>query len=61
MKNKWKMSCQSKKRICLLILNEDVNDFIKVIKSLEDSRVLIDGLAEIIKHEIKNPRSRPLH
>ena len=55
------MSCQSKKRICLLILNEDVNDFIKVIKSLEDSRVLIDGLAEIIKHEIKNPRSRPLH
>ena len=55
------MSCQSKKRTCLFILNEDVHDFIKVIKSLEDSRVLIDDLAETIKHEIKNSRSRPLH
>ena len=30
-----------------------MNDIIKVIKSLEDSGVLIDGLTKIIKDEIK--------
>ena len=34
----------------LLILNEDMNDFIKIIKSLEDSNVFIDGITERIKH-----------
>ena len=30
-----------------------MNDIIKVIKSLEDSGVLIDGVSEVVKHEIK--------
>ena len=31
-----------------------MNDIIKTIKSLEDSDVLIDGVTETVKHEIKN-------
>ena len=31
-----------------------MNDIIKIIKSLEDSDVLINGLTETVKHEIKN-------
>ena len=34
-------------------LNEDMNDIIKIIKSLEDSNVLIDGITEKVKNEIK--------
>ena len=30
-----------------------MNDIIKIIKSLADSGVLIDGVAETVKHEIK--------
>ena len=36
----------------LFISNEDMNDTIKIIKSLEDSGVLIDGVTETVKHEI---------
>ena len=34
-------------------LNEDMNDIIKLIKSLEDSGVLIIGATETVKDEIK--------
>ena len=37
----------------LLISNEDINDIIKIIKSLEDSDGLIAGVTETVKHEIK--------
>ena len=30
-----------------------MNDIIKIIKSLEDSGVLIDGVTETVKHETK--------
>ena len=33
----------------LFILNEDINDIIKIIKSLEDSGMLIDGIIETVK------------
>ena len=36
----------------LFILNEDVINIIKIIKSLEDSDVLIDGITETAKYEI---------
>ena len=39
--------------ITLFISNEYKNDIIKIIKSLENSRVLIDGISETIKHESK--------
>ena len=41
------------KRFTLFILNGDMNDIIKIIKSSEDSGVLIDGVTKTIKHEIK--------
>ena len=37
----------------LFILNEDTNNITKIIKTLEDSGVLIDGVTETVKHEIK--------
>ena len=46
-----------RKRI-LFLSNNDLNDIIKIIKSLEDSGVLIDGFTETIRHEIKRTRSQ---
>ena len=34
-----------------------MNDIIKIIKSLEDSNVLIDGITEKVKNEIKNKKT----
>ena len=42
----------------LFISNEDMNDIIKVIISLEDLGVLIDGVNEAIKHEIRKQEGR---
>ena len=39
------------KRFTLFISDEDMNDIVKIIKSLEDSNVLIDGITETVKHE----------
>ena len=36
----------------MFILNEDMNDIIKIIKSLEDFSVLIDVVTETVKREI---------
>ena len=33
-----------------------MNDIIKIIKSLEDSGMLIDGVTETVKHKIKNKK-----
>ena len=41
------------KRFTLFISNGDMNDLIKIIKSSEDSGVLIDGVTETVKYEIK--------
>ena len=38
------------------ILNEELNDIIKIIKLLEDLSVLIDGVAETVKYEIKKQK-----
>ena len=42
------------KEFTLFISNEDVGDVIRIVKSLEDSEVLIDGVTETVKHAIKN-------
>ena len=39
----------------LLVSNKDVNDIFKIIKSLEDLLVLIDGVTETVKLVIKKP------
>ena len=44
------------KGFSLFISNEDMNDIIKTIKSLEDSGVFIDGDTETVKHETKKTR-----
>ena len=44
------------KGFTLLISNKDMNDIIKIVKSLKDLGVLIDGVTETVKHEIKTRR-----
>ena len=46
------------KGFVLFIWNGDLNDTIKIIKSIENSRVLIDGVTETVKHKIKKQESR---
>ena len=41
------------KGFTLFISNEDMNGIIKIIKSLVDSGVLIDGVTKTVKDEIK--------
>ena len=40
------------KGFTLFISDKDMNDILKLIKSLEDSGILIDGGTETVKHEI---------
>ena len=40
------------KGFTLFISIEDMNDIIKIIKSLADLGVLIDGITETVKHKI---------
>ena len=49
-----KGAVRAEKGFALFISNEDTNDIIKIKKSLEDSDILIDGVTETVKHEIKN-------
>ena len=61
-KNKFERKISGKgavkadKRFTWFISNEDMNDIIKVIKALEDLGVLIDGVTETVKHEIKDKK-----
>ena len=48
-----KGAARAEKGFTLFISNEDTNDIIKILKSLEDSGVLIDGVTETVKDEIK--------
>ena len=45
---------RARKGFTLFVLNEDMSDIIKIIKSIEDSGILIDGVTETIKHKIKD-------
>ena len=53
-----KQAVRAGKGFTLFISNEDMNDIIKIIKSLEDSSVLIDGVTETVKHKIKKQNGR---
>ena len=44
------------KRFTVLISSEYMNGIIKIIKSLEESVVLVDGATETVKHEIINKK-----
>ena len=40
----------------LIISNDEMNDIIKIVKSLEDSGVILKGVSETIQHEAKGQR-----
>ena len=40
----------------LIISNDEVNDILKIVKSLENSGVLLKGVSETIQHEAKKQR-----
>ena len=40
----------------LIISNNEIEDFIKIVKSLEDSDLLINGITETVKNVIKNKK-----
>ena len=42
----------------LIILNEEMNDIMKIVKSLEESGLLIKGVSETIKNEAKEQKGR---
>ena len=39
-----------------IILNVEMNDFMKIVKSLEESCLLIKGISEAIKNEAKEQK-----
>ena len=40
----------------LIISNKDIDDFIKIVKSLEDSGLLLKGITETVQNEIKEQK-----
>ena len=44
------------KTLTLFVSNKDMNDIIQIIDSLEDSGVLMGGVTEAVKHEIRKKR-----
>ena len=40
----------------LIKSNKDMDDLIKTVKSLEDSRLLLKGVTESVQNEVKNQR-----
>ena len=55
-KRSGKGAVRARKGFTLFISNENMNDIIKIIKSLEYSGVLIDRVPETVKHEIKKEK-----
>ena len=44
--------------ITLIISNDKINDIIKIIKSLEDSGLLLKGVTETVQNEVKEQKGR---
>ena len=40
----------------LIISNDNVQDLLKIVKSLEDSDILLDGITETVKNVVKKHR-----
>ena len=40
----------------LIISNDDMQDRLKIVKSLEDSGLLLDGITETVKNEVKEQK-----
>ena len=42
--------------ITLIISNDEINDIIKIVKSLEDSGLLLKGVTETVQNEVKEQK-----
>ena len=42
--------------IILIISNDEINDIIKIVKSLEDSGLLLKGVTETVQNEVKEQK-----
>ena len=42
--------------VTLIILNDEINDIIKIVKSLEDSGLLLKGVTETVQSEVKEQK-----
>ena len=42
----------------LIISNNETEDIIRIIKSLEDSGLLLEGVTETVQNEVKNQKGR---
>ena len=40
----------------LIISNDDMQDLLKIVKSLEDIGILLDGVTETVKNEVKDQK-----
>ena len=40
----------------LILFNDDMQDLLKIVKSLEDSGILLDGITETVKNEVKEQK-----
>ena len=40
----------------LITSNDDMQDLLKIVKSLEDSGILLDGITEAVKNEVKEQK-----
>ena len=49
-------SLSSASHITLIISNDEINDIIKAVKSLEDSGLLLKGVTEIVQNEVKEQK-----
>ena len=57
LKGRWAIAMCLGWEIVLVISVEAIDDIMKIIKSLEDSSLLADGISETVKNVIKEPRS----
>ena len=54
-------SGQPNNNTTLIISNNKIDDILKIVKSLEDSGVLLKGVSETIQHEAKEQRGELLY
>ena len=54
--NKQKKILGSGNYITSIISNDDMQDLLKIVKSLEDSGILLDGITETVINEVKEQK-----
>ena len=47
----------SENHTTLIVSNDDMQDLLKIVKSLEDSGLSLDGITETVKNEVKEQKA----